>query len=206
MKTVLVMFTVFLYSLTPAFSGEGHGRDKGNKTEGSHSETDSPKHDGKEGNQEDKNLGRCEHGDGSGCDSTTHAESENHSEPDEHGESEENSQVGPTKGILEASETDGIKLSGEAEKNFGIDRIKVSSSEVIELPRSAIVRAVAEVNVFRYRNGFYKRIDFLLLNRSEDKIRISSKELKTGDEIVTRGLGFLRVAEIAAFGGAPEGH
>lgn len=122
-----------------------------------------------------------------------------------HDESEENPQVGPNKGILQASEKDGIKLSPEAEKNFEISRVKLSSSSM-EIPKRAIVTAVAEVNVFRYRNGFYKRIDFKEVSRNGDRVSISSSELKSGDEIVVQGLGFLRIAEIAAFGGAPEGH
>ena len=132
-------------------------------------------------------------------------ESHEHGKSDEHGEHEESAQVGPDKGILEASESEGFKLSPEAEKNFGLSRVKVSS-ESIELPKSAIVTAVAEVNVFRYRKGFYKRVDFSEVNRSQDKVRIRSKDIKPGDEIVVHGLGFLRIAEIAAFGGAPEGH
>lgn len=120
-------------------------------------------------------------------------------------EHEEGGQVGPDKGIMEASEQKGIKLSPEAEKNFELARVKVAEA-TITLPKKAIVTAMAEVNVFRYRGGFYKRIDFEFMNRSGDAVTIRSKDLKPGDEIVTRGLGFLRLAEIAAFGGAPEGH
>ncbi len=150
--------------------------------------------DHKHGENEGEHSGRDEH-----------EGSHEHGKSDEHGEHEESAQVGPDKGILEASEMEGFKLSPEAEKNFGLSRVKVSSDS-IELPRSAIVTAVAEVNVFRYRSGFYKRIDFSEVNRSQGKVRIRSKDIKPGDEIVVHGLGFLRIAEIAAFGGAPEGH
>ena len=105
---------------------------------------------------------------------------------------DENAQVGPNKGILEASEHDGIKLSAEAEKSFSIQRVQLSSSGHPEIPRLAIVTALSEVNVYRYRSGFYKRIDL--------------SEVKPGDEIVVQGMGFLRLAELSAFGGAAEGH
>lgn len=133
-----------------------------------------------------------------------HEKVDEHSGVDEH-EDKKSAQVGPDKGILAASQSEGFKLSPEAEKNFGLSRTKVSS-ESIELPKSAIVTSVAEINVFRYRNGFYKRVEFSEMNRSQDKVRIRSKEIRPGDEIVIKGLGFLRIAEIAAFGGAPEGH
>lgn len=121
-------------------------------------------------------------------------------------EHEESTQVGPDKGILEASEENGIKLSPEAEKNFEILKIKISAQGNTQIPKSAIVTAVSEINVFRYRNGFYKRIDFEKIVQEQTKITIKSKDLKPGDEIALTGLGFLRIAEIAAFGGAPEGH
>jgi len=146
----------------------------------------------------------------------SHAEEDDHGERDEHGdhehgkadsrhEHEETSQVGPDKGIVEANESQGIKLSPEAEKNFGLTRIRVSGPSV-EIPKSAIVTAVTEINIVRYRNGFYKRVDFSEVSRSIDKIVVRSEDIKLGDEIVVKGLGFLRIAEIAAFGGAPEGH
>lgn len=126
-------------------------------------------------------------------------------EKEGHGE-EENSQVGPGKGIVSASEEEGIQISPEAEKNFEIKRIAVPASLQLELPKSAIVTAGTEINVFRYRNGHYKRIDFSTVNKAEGRITIKSVDLKAGDEIVIQGTGLLRIAEIAAFGGAPEGH
>ncbi len=129
-----------------------------------------------------------------------------HGHGDEHEGEEENPQVGPNKGILEASEDKGIKLSPEAEKNFRIQKIKVINAATVEIPKSAVVTAGVEVNLYRYRTGLYKRIDFEQLSKSGNKITIRSKDLKNGDEIAITGLGFIRIAEIAAFGGAPEGH
>lgn len=119
---------------------------------------------------------------------------------------EANPQVGPGKGILEADEHEGIKLGSEAENNFEITKVRVTSGTSMELPKSAIVTAGTEVNLYRCRDGFYKRIDFDLVSKKLDKVIVSSKDLKSGDEIVLKGMGYLRIAEIAAFGGAPEGH
>ena len=135
-----------------------------------------------------------------------HSEDEHaHNEEDGDGHGEENSVVGPEKGILEASEENGIKLSPQAEKNFEIQKIKTFGNST-DLPKAAIVTAGIEVNIYRIRNGFYKRIDFETISKHDDKVIIKSKDLKVGDEIAISGLGFLRLAEIAAFGGAPEGH
>jgi Ni/Co efflux regulator RcnB len=132
-----------------------------------------------------------------------HEDSHDHSDGD-HAEAE-SSQTGPEKGILAASADNGIKLSPEAEKHFEIRKMKVTTG-TMEIPRSAVVTAGLEVNVFRFRDGYYKRIDFVQLKKSVRTITLQSRDLKVGDEVALTGLGFLRTAEIAAFGGAPEGH
>lgn len=133
-------------------------------------------------------------------------ESHDHEEEDGHGHGEENSQIGPGKGIVSASEKDGFQISPEAEKNFEIKKTVVSNVSQIELPKSAVVTAGMEVNLYRSRQGHYKRVDFVYISRNANKIIVTSKDLKSGDEIVVQGMGLLRIAEIAAFGGAPEGH
>ncbi|MCK6597759.1 MAG: hypothetical protein L6Q37_05295 [Bdellovibrionaceae bacterium] len=119
---------------------------------------------------------------------------------------EENSQVGPGKGILEANENQGIRLAPQVEINFEIKKIKWNGKAPLEVPKSAIVTSGMEVNVYRFREGFYKRIDFKEIKKEKNNITISSVDLSAGDDVVTQGTGFLRIAEIAAFGGAPEGH
>ncbi len=131
---------------------------------------------------------------------TTVMSEEHHEHENEH-EHEENSQVGEGKGITAASEDEGIKLSPQAEKNFDIEKIKGTV-----IAQSAIVKVGDEVNLYRYRDGFYKRIDFQIIKKDGDKIHIKSVDLKKNDQIVVQGMGFIRVAEIAAFGGAVTGH
>lgn len=181
MKYVLIIFYV-LFTLMPFSLAE---EDHNHKHEEEH------EHSENEGEAHAKNDGHKEHGD--------------HDEHgDEHGK--ENSQVGPEKGILEASEENGIKLSPEAEKNFDVEKTSVNSSQPITVSKKSIVTSGVEVNVYRYRDGFYKRIDFVQISKNENTITISSKDLVKGDFIVTKGQGFILIAEIAAFGGAPEGH
>ncbi len=140
-------------------------------------------------------------------DNHDHAGSEEAHEGQHHGEhEEENSQVGPDKGITAYNEEDGFMLSDEAKKNFEIRTVSVDAAGTVLLEEKNIVKSGIERNVFRLRNGNFKRIDFVLVGRGEGKMRIKSKDLKMGDEVVIEGLGFLRTSEIAATGGAPEGH
>ncbi|MGE3682683.1 MAG: hypothetical protein AB7G93_13240 [Bdellovibrionales bacterium] len=124
----------------------------------------------------------------------------------EHGEEEENASVGPEKGIIEANEEKGFKLSPEALKNFEIKTLKLANSPPWNVPSTAKVRSGNEINLFRLRDGYFKRIDFNEVRKQGSQIFVASPDLKKGDEIVTIGLGFLRIAELSAFGGLAEGH
>ena len=107
---------------------------------------------------------------------------------------------------MSASEAEGFQISPEAEKNFDVKKVQVPASAQFEIPKTAIVTAGTEVNLYRYRDSHYKRVDFIFVSKSDKKAVIKSKDLKAGDQIVVEGTGLLRIAEIAAFGGAPEGH
>jgi hypothetical protein len=124
----------------------------------------------------------------------------------EQGEEEENSNIGPEKGITEFSEEQGFKLSPEAVKNFELKSLKLSKGSTWQVPASAVLNSGEEVNIFRIRNGYYKRVDFIVDKKTPQDLTIRSKDLKEGDEIAIQGIGFLRTAEIVATGGAPEGH
>lgn len=127
-------------------------------------------------------------------------------EEGEHGEEEAGENVGPDKGIIEASAETGIKLSPEALKNYEIRTLKLTGSGPWQIPTSARLLAGEEVNLYRVRDGAFKRIDFTQVKKTPEHMTINSTDLKSGDEIVISGIGFLRIAELAAFGGAPEGH
>lgn len=169
---------------------------------GSVSLAEEHKHDSKEKSKhpqqnEDKVESQDEHAD-------PHGDEHGH-EGGEH-EEEGTSSVGPDKGITEASEENGIKLSPEALKNFEIKTQTLSGNGPWTVPASSRLHALEESNLYRRRGGYFKRIDFVLLKSNESQITVSSKELNAGDEVVTGGIGFLRIAELTAFGGAPEGH
>lgn len=129
---------------------------------------------------------------------------EDHAHGDE--ENEESKSVGPEKGIIEASEAQGIKLSPEALRNFEIKSQKLIGNGPWSFPISALFQSGEEVNLYRLRNGFFQRIDFIQVSRNSQQFVASSKNLRVGDEVVIAGLGYLRIAELTAFGGNSEGH
>lgn len=79
-------------------------------------------------------------------------------------EGQERGSVGPDKGITEYDEHEGFKLSKEALKNFDLKYLKLSGQSPWAVPKSALVHTGVETNLFRKRNGFFKRIDFETVN------------------------------------------
>lgn len=132
-----------------------------------------------------------------------HAENDGH---DHKAGEEAGGSVGPDKGITEFSERNGFKLSPEALKNFDLKFIKLNDDGPWSLPKSALVHSGEETNLFRKRNDFFKRIDFQTIKNSGTQLTIDSDDLREGDEVVNIGLGFLRIAELAATGGVAHGH
>lgn len=126
---------------------------------------------------------------------------------EEHRHDEETpASVGADKGILEASEKKGFKLSPEALKNFDLKMQKLSGDGPWTVSKSARVLSGEEVNLYRVRAGFFKRIDFEVIKKTETHLTVDSDDLRENDEIVLQGMGFLRIAELAAFGGVADGH
>ncbi|MBX3040297.1 MAG: hypothetical protein KF789_06270 [Bdellovibrionaceae bacterium] len=133
---------------------------------------------------------------------------DDHERGHDHEEAEVSDKVGADKGILEADEHIGFKLSPEAHRNFEIQTQRLGPGASWRIPVTAVLRSGEESNLYRFRDGFFKRIDFKsdLKPDRERKILVTSSDLRSEDEIVLMGLGFLRIAELAAFGGVADGH
>lgn len=127
-----------------------------------------------------------------------------HDDHDEHGEANPN--IGHGKGIVEADPEKGFKISSEAFKNFEINMKTVNDPRSLVIPKEAVFSGLLERNIYRFRDGFFKRIDFQTRFKSGSEITISSSYLKPGDQIVVSGLGFLRIVELAAYGGVSDSH
>lgn len=135
-----------------------------------------------------------------------HGHDRGEKESHEHDEDKASGNVGSDKGILEANEKRGFKLSPEAMKNFELKFMKLTGDGPWTLPKSVLVHSGEKVNLFRLRSGYFKRIDFQTLRKSGSELTVDSDDMREGDDIVLVGLGFLRIAELAAFGGVAHGH
>lgn len=140
-----------------------------------------------------------------------HIEKDSHKDHDDHDESEksrhasdkneedENKNVGPNKGVTSFDEEKGFSLSEEAKKTFSIQTQKLNGPGPWSLPQSALLFMGEEKNVYRLRDGFFKRVDIESIKKDKDnKITVKSESLKIGDSVVVQGVGFIRIAEVDA--------
>lgn len=153
-------------------------------------------------NRREKTVKHEEH-DGDHADSEKNGD--HHDEGGAHGE-EANPSVGADKGIIEASDSMGFKLSPEALKTFALETKKFSDG--VAVPSESLVYSGETTSVFRLRDGFYKRVTIKKIGKPAKSApqMIESADLRTGDEIVIKGAPFLRIAELDASGGIGEGH
>ncbi|RZA09593.1 MAG: hypothetical protein EOP11_01190 [Proteobacteria bacterium] len=100
----------------------------------------------------------------------------------------------------------GFTLSPAALLSFGVQTQALKGPGPFSIPAEARLYSGEEVNLFRLREGRWERVDFETVKTEGSSLRIASRSLRSGDEIAVTGLGFLRVAEIAASGEAPAGH
>lgn len=103
----------------------------------------------------------------------------------------------------ESSAGKGFQLSPQALKALEVKTQPVGSKPArLELPVGALVYFQDRVGVFRLRNGWFKFVEVRLLERPASPAKVSSIELKAGDQVVTRGAALLRVMQMNLEGSA----
>ena len=110
------------------------------------------------------------------------------------------------KGVLAASEEEGLRLASEPLATFGIKTLALEGAGPWRVPASARLFSLEEVNLYRQRDGFFRRIDFIEVQREGESLLIRSGALRAGDAVATEGIGYLRLIELNALGGEPAGH
>lgn len=133
-----------------------------------------------------------------------------HGHAEEHNEEEADisPNVGDRFAVTEASHEDGFKLSNTATANLGIETQAVLGDGRLRFPKSSLVAFKDKTAVYRFREGWYKRIEGVVRNEDGDMVFVpnSKESFKAGDRVVVSGVPLLRVTELDVFSGAGEGH
>lgn len=97
--------------------------------------------------------------------------------------------VGPDQGVLEYSKEFGFKLNPLAEKRFQLGFLSIDASKKTAVPETAWVRTLGNRGIYRKREGYLKQVH--------------GDDLRTGDELLIAGVGFVRIID-SAFGKTTE--
>jgi len=108
--------------------------------------------------------------------------------------------------VTHASPKLGIRLSAEAKKSFDLKFVTMETGGQIWVPRASVLRSLEEVNLYRFRDEYFKTIDFQVIRSEGDRLLVTSKDLKPGDSVLSQGVNFVRTAELDAFAGESHGH
>ena len=149
------------------------------------------------------------HGHDEEAESHAHEDHDEHGEEGghaEHGEEEAPKNVGPNKGITSYDEKKGFVLSAEATKNFRIESLRIDGSGPWSVPPRTLVITGEEKSVYRFRDGFLKRIRIEVQKKTKESISIVTSQLKSGDAVIVSGAGFLRIAEVDLTSGESGHH
>lgn len=107
--------------------------------------------------------------------------------------------VGPGKAVLEATMENGLKLSEKAALNLELRFVQIRQSGAFTIPTSALVKFQDFYAIYRQRNGWLKMVE-VEPQVANGTARVSSKEIRPGDEIVIENADLLRVVDLDIWG------
>lgn len=102
---------------------------------------------------------------------------------------------------------DGIILSKEAIKNFGIESMEFDLSQSkIELPLAALVTSKDKTQIFFKHEGKFEIVDVTVVSKNDKLFFIEKISIPTSAEVVISGVNFLKIVELSHGEDGSQGH
>lgn len=122
------------------------------------------------------------------------------------GEAPTPSGVGEGKAIIQATANNGMRLSEDALKAMTIQTasVSVTSADTVKIPPKSVLYFQADTGVYRLRDGWFKLVEGKVLSRNPTEVVFQSKDLRTGDQIVTNGAPLLRLGDLNIWSGGGD--
>ena len=176
---------------------DDHGEDKhGDHGEEKHDDHDEDKH-GDHDEEKHDDHDEEKHDD--------HGEDKHADHGEDRHDDHENSKFGVGKAIEAFEPSRGFKLSTESIGTLGIKFKEVSNNSFV-VDRSSLVISKELKGLYFLRDGFFKLLNVEFRSINDDKYRVTVKEMKDGDKLVTDGVELLRVADVYSADDAEYGH
>ncbi|RYZ93091.1 MAG: hypothetical protein EOP06_02170 [Proteobacteria bacterium] len=110
-------------------------------------------------------------------------------------EKEASARFGEGKAIEAFDKEQGFKLSEKAQKNLGVEFMKVHGSGPWKIPKDALVKLKQSTGIYRLYDGFISMVLVKVSREAGADIYITSADLEDGDEVAFRGATFLRMTD-----------
>jgi len=131
-----------------------------------------------------------------------HADHKSEKGHDDHGSGKS---IGKGKAIEEVSEIKGFKLSKEAIKTLNL-KLKNVEGATFKITKSTLVTSKNKKGVYRFRSGYFKFMPAKIIKNVKDEFLVEVIGVGFGDQIVTNGVGLLRVTDIYSTDKSAYGH
>jgi len=113
--------------------------------------------------------------------------------------------IGKGKAIEVVDEVKGFKLSREAIKTLKL-KLQTVDGDEFQIVKSTLVVSKGVKGLYRFRGGFFKFMPVKLLKEVNGKYLVKVKGVDFGDQIVTNGVGLLRVTDVYSTDKSEYGH
>lgn len=192
-KYILVIGLLTMFSLAFADSGDDHS---------GHNQSKTSKHSDDDGHDHSK-AGHDDHDDHDGHDHSKagHDDQDDHDGHDHGG----GKAIGKGKAIEVVDEVKGFKLSKEAIKSLKL-KLKTVDGDEFEIEKTTLVTSKNVKGLYRFRGGFFKFLPVSLVKEKNGKYLVKVKGVDFGDQIVTNGVGLLRVTDVYSTDKSEYGH
>ena len=113
--------------------------------------------------------------------------------------------IGKGKAIEIVDEVKGFKLSREAIKTLKL-KLQTVDGDEFQIVKSTLVTSKGIKGLYRFRGGFFKFMPVKLLKEVNENYLVKVKGVDFGDQIVTNGVGLLRVTDVYSTDKSEYGH
>ncbi|MCR9206349.1 MAG: hypothetical protein NXH75_17340, partial [Halobacteriovoraceae bacterium] len=113
--------------------------------------------------------------------------------------------IGKGKAIEAVDEVKGLKLSKEAIKTLKL-KLKTVDGDEFSIEKTTLVASKGVKGLYRFRGGFFKFLPVKLKKEVKGKYLVKVKGVDFGDQIVTNGVGLLRVTDVYSTDKSEYGH
>jgi hypothetical protein len=208
---ILITFTFGASTFTVHASGEDHsGHDHSKESHKSHSDDDGHNHKKKKkedhtGHDHDS-IEHNDHKDDDNHSGHDHAKGKHDDDGDHDGHDHGGGKaIGKGKAIEVVDEVKGFKLSREAIKTLKL-KLQTVDGDEFQIVKSTLVASKGIKGLYRFRGGFFKFMPVKLLKEIGGKYLVKVKGVDFGDQIVTNGVGLLRVTDVYSTDKSEYGH